>query len=335
MKVLVYSAAQYTRDTFKKANHGQKHQFVYSDAALSEHTTSLAQDFQAICCFVEDKLNAKVLDKLAELGVQLILLRCTGFNNIDIKAAKKNSITVMRVANYSPHSVAEFTMAMILTLNRKLHRSYNRVREGNFLLDGLLGFDLNNKTVGIIGTGSIGRVLAKILSGFGCRILANDVIENEYCLSLGVNYVSLTELLQRSNIVSLHLPLTPDTFHLMNKKTLSLMQDDAILINTSRGAIVNTTDLITELKRRRFSGVGLDVYEEESGLYYHDLRDQIIDDDIFTRLIGFPNVLITGHQGFFTNEALNDIATITLKNISDYEAGVSSANTISHCEKNG
>jgi len=335
MKVLVYSAAQYTRDTFKKANQNQKHQFVYSDATLSEHTTSLAQDFQAICCFVEDKLNAKVLGKLAELGVQLILLRCTGFNNIDIKAAKKNSITVMRVANYSPYSVAEFTMAMILTLNRKLHRSYNRVREGNFLLDGLLGFDLNNKTVGIIGTGSIGSVLAKILSGFGCRLLANDVIENEYCLSLGVNYVSLTELLQRSNIVSLHLPLTPDTFHLMNKKTLSLMQDDAILINTSRGAIVNTTDLITELKRRRFSGVGLDVYEEESGLYYHDLRDQIIDDDIFTRLIGFPNVLITGHQGFFTNEALNDIATITLKNISDYEAGVSSANTIGQCEKNG
>lgn len=333
MKVLVYSATPYTRDMLDRASKGTKHRLDYSDVTLTELTAPLAQGYEAICCFVDDDVNTLVLYQLASYGVKLILLRCTGSNNVNLEVAKETGITVMRVASYSPHSVAEFTVAMMLTLNRKLHRSYNRVKEGNFLLDGLLGFDLNGKTVGIIGTGKIGSVLAHILTGFGCKILSYDLMESTYCRTIGVKYVSLSELLQQSNIVSLHLPLTPDTFHLINKDTLALMQDNSILINTSRGAIVNTADLISVLKQRRLSGVGLDVYEEESELYYHDLRDQIIDDDTFARLISFPNVLVTGHQAFFTREALDDIAETTIKNLTDYEAGVYSSNTVTQEQK--
>ena len=328
MKVLVYSANQYTRDMFDKANKGCDHQINYSDAPLTELTAILAQGYCSVCCFVDDDINAEVLRQLASFGVQLIVLRCTGFNNVDIAEAEKNRITVMRVASYSPYSVAEFTVAMMLTLNRKLHRSYNRVKEGNFLLDGLLGFDMHGKTVGIVGTGKIGATLARILSGFQCKLLAYDIVESAHCQQLGVKYVPLKELLQKSNIVSLHLPLTPDTFHLINSDTLGLMQDSAILINTSRGALVDTEDLIAVLKQRRLAGVGLDVYEEESELYYHDLRDQIIDDDNFSRLVSFPNVLVTGHQAFFTREALEEIADATIQNINDYEAGHENSNTI-------
>jgi len=329
MQVLVYSARQYTRDMLTEANIGNKHILDYCDASLTAQTATLAKTYQAICCFVDDDVNAEVLQQLASYGVSLVLLRCTGFNNVDIKVAEKNNISVMRVSNYSPYSVAEFSLAMMLTLNRKLHRAYNRVREGNFLLDGLLGFDMRGKTIGIIGTGNIGSALAQILSGFACTLLAYDLVKSEQCCQLGVKYVGLTELLQISDIISLHLPLTPDTVHLINKETLSLMKEDAILINTSRGAVVNTVDLIAVLKQRRLRGVGLDVYEEESEIYYHDLRDQIIDDDIFSRLLSFPNVLVTGHQGFFTKEALNMIAETTIQNICDYEAGKDSANIIS------
>ncbi len=329
MKVLVYSATQYTRDMLSAANVGDKHTLDYCDASLTAQTATLAKAYQAVCCFVDDDVNAKVLQQFAYYGVRLVLLRCTGFNNVDIKVAQENDITVMRVKNYSPYSVAEFSLAMMLMLNRKLHRAYNRVREGNFLLDGLLGFDMHGKTIGIVGTGAIGSTLAKILSGFDCSLIACDLIENEQCSELGVKYVQLKELLQISDIVSLHLPLTPDTVHLINKETLGLMKEDAILINTSRGAVVNTVDLIAVLKQRRLRGVGLDVYEEESEIYYHDLRDQIIDDDTFARLLSFPNVLVTGHQGFFTKEALDMIAETTIQNLCDFEAGKKNENTIS------
>lgn len=314
MKILVYSTKSYTEETFNKANMNNV-TLDYCVASLTEQTASLAKGYQGVCCFVDDDVNAEVIQQLTSYGVGLVLLRCTGFNNVDLDAAEKNGICVMRVSHYSPYSVAEFALAMMLTLNRKIHRAYNRVREGNFLLNGLLGFDMHGKTIGIIGTGKIGSALAEILSGFSCQVLAHDLVEDTRCQELGVNYIGLNELLQAADIISIHLPLTPKTMHLINKESLSLMKDSAILINTSRGAIVNTTDLIAALKQRRLRGVGLDVYEEESEIYYHDLRDQIIDDDTFARLLTFPNVLVTGHQGFFTEEALADIARTTMANI--------------------
>ncbi len=327
MKILVYSATGYTEETINKAN-TQGYTLDYCEASLTVQTVSLAKGYQGVCCFVDDDVSATVLRQLASYGVGLVLLRCTGFNNVDLDAAEENDICVMRVSSYSPYAVAEFALAMMLTLNRKLHRAYNRVREGNFLLDGLLGFDVHGKTVGIIGTGKIGSALAEILSGFSCRILAYDLVEDTHCMELGVDYVGLDELLQAADIVSIHLPLTPQTMHLIDRDTLALMKDNAILINTSRGAIVDTSDLIAALKQRRLRGVGLDVYEEESEIYYHDLRDQIIDDDTFARLLTFPNVLVTGHQGFFTEEALEDIASTTIANIGAFQSGRENANRL-------
>jgi D-lactate dehydrogenase len=234
----------------------------------------------------------------------------------------------MRVSRYSPYAVAEFAICMILALNRKIHRAYERVREGNFLLDGLLGFDIHGKTVGIIGTGKIGSVLAQILHGFGCNLLGYDVKENPECLSSGMQYVSLEELLKQSDIVSLHAPLTPQTYHMISAGTLSMMKPGAILINTSRGALVDSRALIASLKKRHLGAAGLDVYEEESHIYFRNLSDEVITDDVITRLTTFPNVIITGHQAFFTKEALDEISETTIRNISDFEAGISNENIL-------
>lgn len=331
MKVLVYSSTPYTRDMLTAANWLKQHEFIHSEAQLNPKTAVLAAGYSAVCCFVDDDLGAETLSVLARNGVKLALLRCTGFNNADLAAAQKLEITVMRVAQYSPYSVAEFSVGLILALNRKMHRAYTRVKEGNFMLDGLLGFDLHDKIVGIVGTGRIGSALANIMLGFSCRVLAYDLVENESLREVGVIYTGLENLLSESDIVSLHVPLNHDTHHLINQTTLSLMKPNAMLINTSRGAVIDTNDLIQALKRREIGSVGLDVYEEESHLYYHDLRDQIIDDDKLMRLLTFPNVLITAHQAFFTREALSDIADATIRNLNDFQSGVCNRNTL-HAE---
>jgi D-lactate dehydrogenase len=327
VQVLVYSARPYDRDSLREANQG-KHEIRFTEAALDSSTAVLAQGVPAVCCFVDDVLDAAVLKRLAGGGTRLVVLRATGFNNVELRVAEELGITVMRVTRYSPYAVAEFAVGLILALNRKIHRAYNRVRENNFLLDGLLGFDLYGKTVGIVGTGKIGSVLARILQGFGCRFLGHDVVENPECLALGMPYVPLEELLGEADIVSLHAPLTPETRHLINSETLAVMKPGAMLINTSRGALVDARALIRALKKGRVGAVGLDVYEEESHLYFQNLSDQIIADDVFTRLLSFPNVLVTGHQAFFTREALATIAETTIENISDFEAGRSNDNVL-------
>ncbi|HID23547.1 MAG TPA: 2-hydroxyacid dehydrogenase, partial [Planctomycetaceae bacterium] len=281
-----------------------------------------------VCVFVNDQLDRPVLQRLAEQGVRLVALRCAGFNNVDLGAARQIGITVVRVPAYSPHAVAEHTVALILALNRKIHRAFARVREGNFALDGLMGFDLFEKTVGIVGTGQIGAVVARIMKGFGCRLLGYDVRENPECSDLGVHYVSLTELLAESDIVTLHCPLTPQTHHLIDEEAVRQMKTGAMLINTSRGAVVDTKAVIRALKCGHLGSLGLDVYEEEGDCFFEDLSNQVIQDDVLARLLTFPNVIITGHQAFFTKEAMERIADTTLSNISEFEATGSCTNIV-------
>ncbi len=327
MEVLVYSTRPYDRDYLKEANR-DRHQLHFTEARLEEATAVLAQGFPAVCCFVGDNLDAGVLCQLNQCGTRLVALRAMGFNNVDLETAESLGMTVMRVSDYSPYSVAEFAVALILALDRKVHRAFNRVREQNFLLDGLIGFDIHGKTVGIIGTGRIGAALAHIMHGFGCLLLGYDVRENPECVSLGMQYVPLEELLAGSDIISIHAPLTPQTHHMINARTLSIVKQGAMLINTSRGALVDTPALVAALEERRLGCVGLDVYEEESHIYFKDLSSEIIPDEIITRLISFPNVIVTGHQGFFTREALKTIAETTIRNISDFAAGRTNENVV-------
>jgi D-lactate dehydrogenase len=327
MKAIMFSARSYDRQSMESVN-GGRHELHYTDVSLSAETAAMAHGFPAVCGFVNDGFNAQVLDVLANGGTRLVTLRSTGFNNVDLEAAERAGITVMRVGHYSPYSVAEFAVCLIQALNRKIHKAYVRAREDYFLLDGLLGFDLHGKTVGIVGTGKIGQVLATIMNGFGCKLLGHDVQENAACRALGLEYVGLDELLAQADIVSLHAPLTPDTYHLIDARALDLMKPGAIVINTSRGALVDTRALIAALKSGRLGGAGLDVYEEEEGIFFHDRSSQIMLDDVFARLLTFRNVIVTGHQGFFTREALHDIATATIDNISDFEAGIGNANVL-------
>lgn len=323
MDIAFFSAQNYEKPFFEEALASSKsqHTITYFKATLDEQTAPLAVGFNVVCCFVQDHVNAKVLKQLAQVGVKLIALRCAGFNNVDLQAAKDLNLTVVRVPQYSPHAVAEHAVALLLTLNRKLHRAYHRTRESDFSLHGLLGFDLVDKTVGVIGTGNIGQVFARIMLGFGCKVLAYDIKPNKQCENIGVNYVSLDTLLQTSNIISLHCPLTPDTHHLINASSIEKMHEGTLLINTSRGAVVETQAVIDGLKHGQLGAVGLDVYEEEGDLFFKDLSDTIIQDDAFARLQTFPNVLITGHQGFFTEEALHNIAGTTVDNINGFESG--------------
>jgi D-lactate dehydrogenase len=327
MKVLVYNTRSYDQDFLKAANQG-KHELHFTETRLEERTTILAREFTSVCCFVDDILTKKVIKQLSDGGTQLVALRATGFNNVDLQAAEKLGMTVMRVSRYSPYAVAEFAVGMMLDLDRKIHRAYTRVREGNFLLHGLMGFELHGKTVGIVGTGKIGSVLARILQGFGCFLLAYDVTENPECTKLGVRYVPLKELLSKADIVSLHLPLTPETRHLINDKNLLNMKPGAMLINTGRGALVDTRALIGALEKGHLGSVGLDVYEEESHIFFEDLSDEIIPDDMIMRLLTFPNALVTGHQAFFTEEAMAIIAKTTIQNISDFAAGHENENIL-------
>jgi len=327
MKVLVYSARSYDKEFLEAANKN-KHELHFVEVRLDERTTVLARQYPSVCCFVDDILSKKVLQQLSDGGTRLVALRATGFNNVDLKAAEELGMKIMRVSRYSPYAVAEFAVGMMLDLNRKIHHAYTRVREGNFLLHGLIGFEMHSRTVGIIGTGKIGSVLARILQGFGCLLLAYDMSGNPECVKLGVRYVPLKELLSKSDIVSLHLPLTPDTRHLINDENLSYMKPGAMLINTSRGALVDTRALIRALKKGHLGAVGLDVYEEESHIFFEDLSDEIIPDDVITRLLTFPNALVTGHQAFFTQEAMDIIARTTIQNISDFAAGHENENIL-------
>jgi D-lactate dehydrogenase len=328
MKVAFFSAKDFERGVFDAYNARKGHVLRYLDPHLNEDTASLAAGHDCVCVFVNDTLNGAVIEKLAGLGVKLIAARSAGFNHIDLEAAKKHQLPVVRVPAYSPFAVAEHAVAMILTLNRKTHRAYNRVREGNFALDGLLGFDLHGKTIGVVGTGKIGQVFAKIMIGFGCEVLAYDVAPNVSVREMGVQYLPLADVLRKSDIVSLHCPLLAATHHLINAETLAKMKPGAMLINTSRGGLVDTKAVIEALKTGHLGSLGLDVYEEEGELFFEDLSGQVLQDDVFARLLTFSNVLITGHQAFFTNEALQGIAMTTLDSMSEFESTGDSKNRI-------
>jgi len=318
MKVAVYSTKPYDRQFLDAAN-GGRHELQYLDCRLTVATTALAKGSSAVCLFANDQANATTIMAFAHMGIRLIALRAAGFNNVDLNAAAEHGIAVARVPAYSPHAVAEHTFALILSLVRKVPRAYNRVREGNFSLEGLLGFDLVRKTIGIVGAGNIGSVVAQIATGFGCKVLAFDPVRRPECECMGVEYVGLEELLDRADIVTLHCPLNADTRHLIDAAALARMKAGALLINTSRGAVVDTHAVIDALKRQSLGGLAIDVYEEEEGLFFEDRSDQAIMDDQFARLLTFPNVLITGHQGFFTVEALTNIAATTIANIDSFE----------------
>ena len=330
MKVAVFSTKSYDKEFFDKANADKNHELTYFESSLKEKSVKLAENFDAVCVFVNDKLTKEVIEELAALKIKLIALRCAGFNNVDISSAHKNNIKVLRVPAYSPYAVAEHAVALILTLNRKTHKAYNRVREGNFSLERLTGFDLHGKTVGVIGTGKIGSVFANIMKGFGCHVVAYDKFQNKELIESGVRYLSLNELLKVSDIISLHCPLTPETNHMINNDSLSQMKNGVMLINTSRGKLIDTDAVIDALKQSRIGYLGIDVYEQEEKLFFKDLSEMLILDDKIARLMSFPNVLITAHQAFFTDNALLQISQTTLKNMNDFENGaINSENEVS------
>ncbi len=320
MQVTVYSTRLYDRQALERAQGFGGHTFNFLEARLDASTVSTAAGADAVCVFVNDQLDRTVLQGLKSLGVRLVVLRCAGFNQVDLVAVQELGISVARVPEYSPHAVAEHTLALLLTLNRKIHRAYARVREGNFALDGLLGFDVHGRTVGVVGTGRIGETFCRLMTGFGCTLLAADPTPNPECVAMGVQYVPLPELLARSDVVSLHCPLTPHTHHLINANAFAGMKHGAMLLNTSRGAVIDTQAAIAALKAGTLGSLGLDVYEEEGGLFFRDLSGAGIQDDVFARLLTFPNVVVTGHQGFFTEDALAAIASTTLGNLDAFAA---------------
>lgn len=320
MRIAVFSTKPYDRTFLDLANEAHQHELVYIDARLTVETAALAGGFLGVCAFVNDRLDSQVLQLLQAGGTRLIALRSAGFNNVSLPEAERLGMTVVRVPAYSPHAVAEHAVALVLSLNRMTFRAYNRIREGNFSLDGLLGFDLLGKTVGVIGTGKIGLIFADIMHGFGCKLLASDPFPSRDARDF-LSYVPLAQLLAESDIVSLHCPLTPDTDHLIDAQAVGQMKTGVMLINTGRGRVVDTRAVIDGLKSGKIGRLGLDVYEEEENLFFQDLSQRVISDDMFMRLTTFPNVLITGHQAFFTAEALTNIAETTLANISAFEQG--------------
>lgn len=332
MKVACFSTKSYDEQFLSEAiqqasTDSPRHDFQFLEARLDETTIRLADSMDAVCVFVNDDLNATVCEGLARCGVRHIVLRCAGFNNVDLKAANTFGLRVARVPRYSPHAVAEHTIGLILTLNRKIHKAYNRVRENNFSIDGLLGFDLNGRKFGIIGTGAIGIVLAKIVQGFGCDVLLYDPYPSEQAAALG-RYVELDELLRTSDLVSLQCPLTEDTYHLINEERVNQMKPGAMLVNTSRGGLIDAAAVIAGLKDKKIGGVALDVYEEESGVFFEDLSQQIMQDDVLSRLMTFPNVLVTSHQAFFTRDALETIASTTIANLDAMSRNESTGNDV-------
>ncbi|MFJ4376179.1 2-hydroxyacid dehydrogenase [Pseudomonas japonica] len=321
MRALFFSSQTYDQDSFNAAPAVDGLELHFLPARLNEDTAVLAAGHEVVCAFINDDLSTAVLERLAAAGTRLIALRSAGYNHVDLAAARRLGLTVTRVPAYSPHAVAEHAVALILSLNRRLHRAYNRTREGDFSLHGLTGFDLHGKTVGVVGTGQIGLAFARIIAGFGCQLLAFDPYPNPDVIALGARYVALDELLRRSNIISLHCPLTPQTRHLINIQSLADLQPGAMLINTGRGALVDTPALIEALKSGQLGYLGLDVYEEEAQIFFEDRSDQPLQDDVLARLLTFPNVIVTAHQAFLTREALAAIAGTTLDNIARWMVG--------------
>lgn len=317
-----FDTKPYDRAYFERAAGAETIHWQFHEFRLSSETAAMARGAAAVCVFVNDRLDQACLEALHGHGVRLVALRCAGFNNVDLAAAKSLGLAVTRVPAYSPHAVAEHTVGLLLTLNRKIHRAYNRVREHNFSLNGLVGFDVCGKTVGVVGTGRIGRIVAQIFRGFEAEVVAYDPFPSlDWAKAHGVAYADLPAVLARSDILTLHLPLTPETFHLLNEGTMAQLKPGAFLLNTSRGKLIDTTALIQHLKSGHLGGVALDVYEEEEGVFFEDLSSSVLQDDELNLLLSFPNVLITSHQAFLTNEALNEIARVTVGNILRLESG--------------
>ncbi len=329
MKIAFFSAKSYDKEYFNRQNKDASVEIDYFEASLDKKTAQWMQGYDAVCAFVNDDLSRETLSALSGNGIHLVALRCAGFNHVDLDAAEEFGITIMRVPAYSPHAVAEHAVALILALSRKTHKAYNRVRDSNFSLERLVGFDLNRKTVGVIGTGQIGKVFAEIMLGFNCDILAFDPYPSEELKKKNVTYGDLNTVLKGSDIISLHCPLTPETYRIINSDSLSKMKKGAMLINTSRGKLINTQDVIHSLREKHLGYLGIDVYSEEEKLFFRDLSERIIDDESIMQLISFPNVLITAHQAFLTDEALNEIADTTLRNIHDFRNGKKNENTVS------
>lgn len=335
MKIAFFDTKKYDKDFFNEANKKFEFTVKYFSERLSIDTVIMASGFDVVCAFVNDDINKEVILKLEELNIGLLAMRCSGYNNIDMKAAL-NKIRITRVPSYSPYAVAEHALALIMSLNRKTHKAYNRTRESNFSIKGLLGFDLNGKKAGVIGTGKIGRIFIRIVKGLGMNVIAYDPYPNEsHAEDIGFTYVELDELYRNSDIISLHCPLTSDTFHLIDKDAVGLMKKNVMIINTSRGGLIDTKALVDSLKEGKVGYVGLDVYEEEENFFFEDHSDSIVTDDILARLQTFSNVLITSHQAFFTKEALGNISFTTLSNIKEYQIGSPLSNEICyHCDQN-
>ncbi len=335
-RIAFFDAKPYDRDSFNPINERDFHYDIrYFKGHLTPDSVPLTRDMDVACIFVNDTADREVIRSLKENGVRLLALRCAGFNNVDLKAAEDEDLPVVRVPWYSPYAVAEHAVALMLALNRKIHRAYWRTRDGNFSLHGLMGFDMNGKTAGIIGTGKIARILIRILKGFGMNILAYDPYPDQrFAEEAGITYTTLDDLYARSDIISLHCPLTPETEYLINADSIRKMKDGVMIINTGRGKLINTEMLIDGLKSKKVGSAGLDVYEEEGEYFYEDKSDRIIDDDTLARLLSFNNVILTSHQGFFTKEALHNIAEVTLHNIRDFLEGKPLENRVSlHQEK--
>jgi D-lactate dehydrogenase len=324
MRIAVFSTKPHDREFLECG----EHEFVYYEARLDPITAELANGFDGVCLFVNDMADESAIDVLADGGCQLIALRCAGFNNVNIAAAARRGIVVCRVPEYSPYAVAEHAVGLLLALNRKIHRAHSRIREGDFSIHGLMGFDLHGKTVGVIGTGRIGAAFARIMLGFGCRVLAFDPSPDAVLAAFGVEYKPLPELLGAADVISLHCPLLPQTEHLVRAETIAQMKPSVFLVNTSRGKLINTRDAVRALKDGRIAALGIDVYEEESGVFFENLSDTIIDDDVLMRLTTFPNVIVTSHQGFFTREAVVNIAATTLANIDEFAATGTCSNRV-------
>ena len=317
-KIAFFGAKPYDIASFDKVNEKYNYDIRYYKGHLNPNNVVLTQDTDAVCIFVNDTADAAVIDAMVDNGVKLLALRCAGFNNVDLKAAK-GKLPVVRVPAYSPYAVAEYSLALMLSLNRKIHRAYWRTRDGNFSLNGLMGFDMHGKTIGIIGTGKIAKILIRLLKGFGMRILAYDLYPDmKFAGEEGISYVSLDELYRESDIISLHCPLTDQTKYMIDKDSIDKMKEGVMISNTGRGLLINTNDLIEGLKEKKIAAAGLDVYEEEGEYFYEDKSDKIIDDDVLARLLSFNNVIVTSHQAFFTKEALHNIAETTLQNIEDF-----------------
>jgi len=328
MRVAMFSTKPYDRRSFEEAGTAGL-DIHWLEPRLTQETVPLAEGSPAICLFVNDEADSRVIAALAGGGTRLIALRCAGFNNVDLEAAEAHGIAVVRVPAYSPHAVAEFTVGLLLALVRRIHKAYTRTRENNFALDGLLGFDLHGRTVGVIGTGRIGALVARILhAGFGCRVLASDVHRDPALEALGIRYGDVDGILAEADIITLHCPLTPETHHLLNARSMARLRPGAFVVNTSRGALIDTDAAIEALKTGQLGGLAIDVYEQEADLFFEDLSAEIIQDDALQRLMMFPNVLVTGHQAFFTREALGAIASTTLASIRDFAAGRPLANAV-------